>query len=237
MTPPPDRHPPGLPPILLATANPHKLAELRGILSALHLAPHTPALRSLDQLDPVPPEPAETGDSFEANAAIKALAYAAATGLACLADDSGLEVDALGGAPGVISSHFATAGRDTGLTRDQRDAANNEHLLSLLAATPPEARAARFVCVMALAVPRPAGPRLLATFRGELTGRIGLPPHVPRGAHGFGYDPLFLLAPDHARTSAQLPPHEKNRLSHRARAAAMAARWLADNARQLLTPP
>ncbi|MBA4120103.1 MAG: non-canonical purine NTP pyrophosphatase [Isosphaera sp.] len=228
MPPPPDRAPASAPALLLATANPHKLAELRAIFA-------TPALLllSLDQLGPTPPEPAETGDTFEANATIKALAYAAATGLCCLADDSGLEVDALGGAPGVISAHFATDGIPTGQSRAQRDSANNAHLLARLAGTPPGARAARFVCVMALAVPRPAGPELLATFRSEMPGRIGVPPHVPRGEHGFGYDPLFLVGPDHARTSAQLPPQEKNRLSHRARAAAMVARWLADNAHQL----
>ncbi len=343
-------------------------------------------------------EPEETGQTFEANATIKALSYAEQTGLPCLADDSGLEVDALGGAPGVISSHYCTDGRETGMSRAERDAANNARLLRELEGVEPESRGARFVCVMVLAnrgtgfqpVPlRPtpanmspvnlhqrgtvhktqgdlphwhqhgatyfvtfrvqqgclspnerdvvlksclhwhreralvhlvvvmpnhvhlllsplpkqtgwhelpeimhsiksftanlinrmretriplwqpeyydrivrdadefgetwdymlknpvaaglvahwmhyhwirggeqerhrleAGPTVQANTRGTFEGRLGLPGEVPRGENGFGYDPLFLVAPEFVRTSAELKPNEKNRLSHRGDAA------------------
>lgn len=200
--------------IVLATANPHKLLELRAIL-----APAGIRLLGLDDLPGSPlPEPAETGTTFAQNAKIKALAYAQATGHNALADDSGLVVDALNGAPGVISSHYATLGHDDGATRQQRDDRNNATLLEHLANIPNELRSARFVCTMALATPGPHQ-QILATTQGELPGRIGTPPNVPRGSHGFGYDPLLLLPPDYQRTSAQLPPSEKNRISHRAIAA------------------
>ncbi len=137
-----------MPTILLATANPHKVTELRAILA------HAPAtFLSLADLPTPTAEPEETGDTFEANATIKALSYADQTGHLCLADDSGLEVDALGGRPGVISSHYCTDGRDVGMTREQRDTANNERLLRELAGVPLERRTARFVCVMVLAMP------------------------------------------------------------------------------------
>jgi XTP/dITP diphosphohydrolase len=139
----------------------------------------------------------------------------------CLADDSGLEITVLGGKPGVISSHYCTDGRDAGMGREERDAANNRKVLMQMEEVPPEKRGARFVCVMALAT----GGRILTTVRGVLEGRIGVPPAVPRGDNGFGYDPLFLVGPDNARTGAELSPEEKNRISHRARAAKeMAAR-------------
>lgn len=164
-------------------------------------------------------EPDETGTTFEANATIKALSYAEQTGLPCLADDSGLEVDALGGAPGVISSHYSTDGKETGLTRPERDAANNARLLRELEGVAPELRTGRFVCQVVLASPSPEGQGILATARGAFEGRIGLPGEVPRGDNGFGYDPLFLVAPRFVRTSAELPAQEKNRLSHRGAAA------------------
>lgn len=200
------------PEIVLATANPHKVEELRAIFSAAGVP-----LRGLHELGgPPPPEPAETGTTFEANATIKALAYARATGRLCLADDSGLEVDALQRRPGVISSHYATDGVETGLTRLERDHANNARVLRELGSVAPPARSARFVCVMALASPH----ALLTTVRGTFEGAVGVPPAVPRGTHGFGYDPLFLVAGDpQGRTSAELPSEEKNRLSHRAAAA------------------
>jgi non-canonical purine NTP pyrophosphatase (RdgB/HAM1 family) len=404
-------------PLLLATANPHKVEEMQAIFGVL-----LPDLRLLSLADlpgGPPPEPAETGTTFEQNATIKARAYAAASGVACLADDSGLEIDALQGRPGVISSHFCTDGRETGMTRAQRDQANNQRVLRELEGVPPENRTARFVCTMALALPsspkhhpnhppkhqwdRPPAGRQLPTnparlallspldlspvqsvaqgqliihqgtlphwervgstyfitfrvLRGELSpaerdivlraclhwhniraiihlvvvmpdhvhmiftplpktdgwhtlselmhsittftsrtinaargtagtlwqpeyfdrllrhadelrekwrytlenpvrkglvkewfeyqwtsggairedrpeagptvlvrgtfdGRIGLPNEVPRGSHGFGYDPLFLVAPAFTHTGAELPPAEKNRLSHRAAAA------------------
>ncbi|MBM4108153.1 MAG: non-canonical purine NTP pyrophosphatase [Phycisphaerae bacterium] len=213
---------------VLATGNPHKLEELRAILAREGVADRVELL-SLAEVPGGPfPEPAETGRTFEANAAIKARAYADATGLPCLADDSGLEVDALAGRPGVISSHYSTDGVETGLSRPERDRLNNERLLRDLDGVPPDQRTARFVCVMALAWPhsqarrhrpRAGPPDTPRFFRGAFEGRVGLRGDVPRGPHGFGYDPLFLVAPDFRLTSAELPPDEKNRLSHRAAAA------------------
>lgn len=205
-------------PIVLATANPHKVAELRDIFAAAGVE-----VLSLDEIaGGIPPEPAETGATFEENATIKARAYARATGMVCLADDSGLEVDALQGAPGVISSHYSTDGLETGVSRAARDAANNERVLRELHNVPEHRRSARFVCVMCLAAP---DGRVLATTSGGFEGRIGLPGEVPRGSNGFGYDPLFLVAPEYARTSAELTPEEKHERSHRGEAArAMAAR-------------
>ncbi len=200
--------------IVLATANPHKVAELREIFaraggSVLGLG-DLPARRGGFR------EPVESGDTFEANTAIKAAAYAAQTGRQCLADDSGLQIDALGGRPGVISSHYCTDGRETGLSREERDRLNNERVLKELERVPEARRSARFVCVMALA---DADGKIVATSRGEFEGRIGVPPRVPSGGNGFGYDPLFLVAPGFERTGAELASGEKNRLSHRAAAA------------------
>ncbi|MCB9844723.1 MAG: RdgB/HAM1 family non-canonical purine NTP pyrophosphatase [Phycisphaeraceae bacterium] len=210
--------------VVIATGNPHKIEELRSILGGLGIR----AL-GLEDLDGPFAEPDETGSSFEENARLKARSYAAQTGRACLADDSGLEIDVLDGRPGVISSHYCTDGIETGLTRGERDRRNNERVLRELEGVPTEARGARFVCVMVLAGP---DGRVLATARGEFEGRIGEArgpgrEGVPRGRYGFGYDPIFLVAPEFARTSAELSSDEKNRLSHRARAAeAMATRVL-----------
>lgn len=203
--------------LVLATGNPHKLEELTQIFARIGL--HTPTLRTLTEAARGRPlaEPSEVGGTFEANAGIKAVEYAAQVGMPCLADDSGIEVDALDGRPGVISSHFCTDGREVGMTRAERDAANNARLLKELHAVPPDRRTARFVCVMAIAHPGDAAPRILV--RGTFEGRIGLPADVPRGQNGFGYDPLFLVAPDFSRTAAELQAIEKNRLSHRAAAA------------------
>ena len=204
-------------PIVIATGNPHKVDELRAILGERGI----PVI-GLRDLPGEFHEPVEHGSTFEENAAIKALSYAEQTGHICLADDSGLEVDALGGAPGVISSHYSTNGVETGLSRAERDSANNTLLLGRLQSAPEGKRTARFVCVMALAAP--AGqygrqPTVLATSRGTFEGRIGIPPAVPRGLNGFGYDPLFLLPHPDSRTSAELDPDAKNRLSHRGAAA------------------
>jgi len=209
-------------PIVIATGNLHKVEELRAIFSAQRIA--VEGLRDLPGHGRFH-EPEEHGATFEENATIKALSYASQTGRLCLADDSGLEVDALGGAPGVISSHYATDGRETGLSRAQRDAANNARLLRDLEKVPPERRTARFVCVMVLAAPGNA----LASARGVFEGRIGRLGEVPRGGHGFGYDPLFLLPPPDTRTSAELPPEEKNARSHRG----AAARAMADQIKRL----
>jgi XTP/dITP diphosphohydrolase len=204
--------------ILLATSNPHKIDEMNAIFAGL--AGGRFRFVSLAQAFPgrVFAEPAETGGTFEQNATIKALGYAEQTGRPCLADDSGLEVDALGGRPGVISSHYATDGRETGASRAERDAANNARLLRDLAGVPDERRAARFVCVMVLAGPGAGGgaPAVVASARGTFEGRIG---EGARGANGFGYDPLFLVAPGYSRSSAELTPGEKNALSHRGAAA------------------
>lgn len=213
--------------VVLATANPHKVAELRAIFAAAGV--QVVGLGDLQLAGPID-EPVESGTTFEQNAAIKALAYAARTGRMCLADDSGLEVDALDGAPGVISSHFSTGGLETGLSRAERDAANNARLLAMLRGVPDASRTARFVCCMCLAMPPArigAVGEIVARSRGTFEGRIGTPPVVPAGEHGFGYDPLFLVAPEFARTGAQLPPAEKNRLSHRARAATAMAGMIA----------
>lgn len=206
--------------IVLATGNPHKVAELQPIFSAaLGDAVRLVSLAQFDGLS----EPVEDGGTIEANARIKARGYAEQTGTPCLADDSGLVVDALGGAPGVDSSHYCTDGRETGMDRESRDAANNAKLLRELAGVAAADRTARFLCVMALAVPGVDG--IAAEARGAFEGRIGEPPRVPAGDQGFGYDPLFLVGPEHARTGAELAPEEKNRISHRALAgAAMAAR-------------
>ena len=127
--------------ILFATSNPHKLRELREMLVPLGIE-----VLGLDSVSPVPEEPEEDGATFAENACLKAIAYARATGTPCLAEDSGLEVDALGGAPGVHSARYAGVDGD----RDTRDDANNQKLLRELARVPPEKRTARFVSTMCL---------------------------------------------------------------------------------------
>lgn len=218
-----------MPDLMLATSNPHKVDELRAILGGAGLEGfRILGLGDLQFFRPLV-EPEETGRTFEENATIKARSYAAQTGKLCLADDSGLEIDALGGKPGVISSHYSTDGRETGAARPERDAANNARVLKELDDVPPDRRTARFVCVMVLATPA----AVLATARGVFEGRIGEAPAVPRGANGFGYDPLFLVGPGFDRTGAELPAEEKNRRSHRAAAAIEMARALRDLAPRL----
>lgn len=220
-------------PIVLASGNPHKLEEMNLLFAGkLHFETLSAAA---EQAGITAQEPPEVGISFEENASLKAMLYAKQLGRVCLADDSGLEVDALGGQPGVISSHYSTGGMETGLTRPERDAANNARLLKELHGVPLEERAARFVCVMAIA--RPQDPSPLLMVRGTFEGRIGLPEGeaeekregatVPRGANGFGYDPLFLVGPDFVRTGAELMPEEKSKLSHRASAAEKVKQLLA----------
>jgi XTP/dITP diphosphohydrolase len=144
----------------------------------------------------------ENGASFEENAVLKARAYAAASGLSTLADDSGLEVDALAGAPGVFSARYAGVGAS--------DADRRQKLLAALADMPLDRRSARFRCVVAIAAPDGR----VAVAAGVCEGRIAL---EPRGTHGFGYDPIFYLA-EHGCTMAELRPELKNQISHRARA-------------------
>jgi XTP/dITP diphosphohydrolase len=147
------------------------------------------------------PSPVEDGATFEANALIKARVCAEATGLPAIADDSGLEVDALGGAPGVHSARYAGAGGD--------DAANNAKLVTALAGTPDEQRTARFVC--AAVVVTPDGRQ--AVVRGTMEGRIA---RAARGEHGFGYDPYFVSdGAGDGRTNGELAPAEKDAISHR----------------------
>ncbi len=200
--------------IVLATQNPGKIREMRALLGESGIS-----ILGLSELGRSFDEPEETGTTFLANATIKAQAYAQATGHWCLADDSGLEVDALGGAPGVISSHYAfdgeTQGQAATMTRQQRDAKNIERLLADLQGVAPEDRTARFVCTMVLAEARG---NTVATTTGAFEGRIGMPGDVPRGIGGFGYDPIFLIAPEHKFASSELSPKEKNALSHRGQA-------------------
>ncbi len=189
------------PRLLLVTGNKHKLHEVRGVLGdALDVV----SLKDVG-LD-VSPE--ETGTTFEDNALIKARAGFKASGMATLADDSGLMVDHLDGLPGVRSARFAQDHQ-----RGQGDAANNALLLEKLLDVPEAFRAARFVCVLGLCGPG-VGEQ---TWRGTVEGRIG---HAAHGAHGFGYDPLFIL-PD-GRTMAQLSDDEKNLISHRGNALRLA---------------
>ena len=220
--------------IVLATSNPHKIEEMNAIFAGLNRSD----VRFISLSGACPGvtlvEPAETGTTFEANATIKALSYAEQTGRLCLADDSGLEIDALGGRPGVISSHYCTDGREVGMCRAERDAANNARVLREMEGVPDEKRTARFVCVMVLAgvsstpmgYPFVSGgwksfgyrPEACTTIfsRGTFEGRLG---RSLQGHGGFGYDPLFLVGPEFTRTTSELPPGEKNRLSHRGFAA------------------
>jgi XTP/dITP diphosphohydrolase len=185
--------------LLIATNNPGKLREYEELLAdaALPLQLTFPAQEGID-LDVV-----ESGETFEENAALKARAYALASGLPTLADDSGLEVDALGGAPGVRSARYAGPGTS--------DADRYRKLLTALEDVPPDGRAARFRCAVAVALPGGG----VETAEGRCEGHIG---YEPRGEHGFGYDPVFVVDGSGGRTMAELPPEVKNRISHRARA-------------------
>ncbi|RKY59577.1 MAG: non-canonical purine NTP pyrophosphatase [Candidatus Latescibacterota bacterium] len=182
--------------LVLATRNEGKAKEIREALSGLEVD-----LLTLSDFPEVP-EVHEDGATFSENAKKKALTVAKFTGLPALADDSGLEVDALGGMPGVRSARFAGEGAD--------DDANNRKLLELLKGLPPERRTARFRCVLALAFPDGE----VYTVEGTCEGLIA---EEPAGEGGFGYDPLFLI-PEEGRTFAQMTREEKNSLSHRGRA-------------------
>jgi XTP/dITP diphosphohydrolase len=184
--------------VLLATHNAKKLVELRRIL-----VPVVPGIEVLG-LDDVTAydEPAETEPTFAGNALLKARAAVRATGMPALADDSGLCVDALNGMPGVLSARWAGPGKD--------DAANNALVLAQLADVPDERRGAAFVAAVAFV--RPDGAE--DVVHGEMPGSVI---RSLRGDHGFGYDPLFVPA-GYDVTSAELPPEEKDRLSHRGKA-------------------
>ncbi len=182
--------------IVVATGNPHKLAEIRAILTDAGLDVELVPMTELGV-----PEPVEDGDTFAANALLKARACAAATGLPAIADDSGLEVDALGGEPGVRSARYAGEPSD--------DARNNAKLVAALAGVPEQRRTARFVCAAAAVAPDGREVVVRGTMEGRIVDR-------PRGAHGFGYDPHFVSdAAGGQRTNAELAPAEKDAISHR----------------------
>ncbi|WP_282339863.1 MULTISPECIES: RdgB/HAM1 family non-canonical purine NTP pyrophosphatase [Pseudomonas] len=184
--------------LVLASHNAGKLKELQAMLGA------SVKLRSVGEFSPVEPE--ETGLSFVENAILKARNAARLSGLPALADDSGLAVDVLGGAPGIYSARYADG---------QGDAANNAKLLLALKDVPEAERGAQFVCCLALV--RHADDPLPILCEGLWHGRIL---NEARGAHGFGYDPLFWV-PERNCSSAELGPVEKNQISHRALAMAL----------------
>jgi XTP/dITP diphosphohydrolase len=207
---------PARPRLVIATRSEHKLRELRELLQL-----ERAELVTLDDLG-VEGDPVEDGETFETNAAIKARAAVRATSLPSVADDSGLEVDVLDGGPGVTTRRYAG--------EDATDADNNAKLLAALDGLPPEHRGARYVCVLALAMPGDVGARngQRVTFtRGTCRGRIAT---AARGTGGFGYDPIFEPAsePPGGRTLGLWTPAEKNAISHRARAARRLAPRLAD---------
>ncbi len=184
--------------LLIATNNPGKAREYEALLQDL------PAVRiTFPAREGLALEVQETGETFAENARLKALAYADASGLPTLADDSGLEVDALHGAPGVRSARYSGTGAS--------DADRYRKLLAELAGIPPSQRSARFRCVVALALP--GGD--IYTAEGTCEGQIDF---TPRGEFGFGYDPVFVVAGQGGRTMAELAPEVKNKISHRARA-------------------
>jgi len=183
--------------LLIATLNPGKVKEYEELLAGLPLELTYPPQEGLDI------EVAETGESFAENARLKAAAYARASGLLTLADDSGLEVDALGGDPGIRSARYAGKGAS--------DEGRYRLLLEKLREVPWEERTARFRCVIAVATPEGQ----IRTAEGTCEGIIAF---APRGEHGFGYDPVFYF-PEYGMTMAELSPATKNKISHRARAA------------------
>ena len=186
--------------LLIATANPGKVREFTEMLGD-----GTIAFRDLSRHGPVKPVE-ETGRTFLANACLKATGYATQFETWALADDSGLEVDALAGSPGVSSARWAKLHGE-----GEGDAANNALLLRQLDNVPDDRRTARFVCVLALA--DPTG-RIILTARDTVEGTIL---RAPRGSNGFGYDPLFYVQPL-GLTTAELPPERKHEISHRGKA-------------------
>jgi XTP/dITP diphosphohydrolase len=218
-----------IPTLLIATSNKGKVTEIASLLEGLDCR-----AIGLEDLPQVPPPVEETGTTFVENAIIKADYYHAASGLLTLADDSGLEVDALDGRPGVYSARYG----GEGLSSDQQIAL----LLEEMKNAPEEKRTARFVCVVALVgaagatsdkrnfdwhpdralVDSPVRPRIRQTFEGRCEGRIAL---APRGAGGFGYDPIFIDT-ELGRTFAELSPEEKSSRSHRGKALRAAIRYI-----------
>ncbi|MCA4132146.1 RdgB/HAM1 family non-canonical purine NTP pyrophosphatase [Arthrobacter sp. M4] len=195
----------GAPRLVLATRNTGKLRELRELLRG-----QVPGLdvdtQVIDAASAGAPDVAETGVTFAENSLLKARAVAEATGLVAIADDSGLSVDVLGGAPGIFSARWAGRHGD--------DAANLQLLLDQLADVPDQHRGAAFVCAAALAVPSSSGDAHEVVEYGQLEGSLL---REPRGDGGFGYDPI-LLPSGLDRSCAELAPEEKNAISHRGKA-------------------
>jgi len=192
--------------LLVGSKNRAKASEIRRLLRDLPV--QVLDLSAFAEL----PDVVEEGDTFQANAAAKAMSFARATGLTTLADDSGLEVDALGGRPGVYSARFAGPNAD--------DEANNRLLLEMLARTPPVERTARFRCAIAVATSKV----VLFACEGSVEGVIT---SQPRGPYGFGYDPLFFY-PEFGDTFGMVGPERKDTVSHRARALAQFKRQFSE---------
>jgi XTP/dITP diphosphohydrolase len=202
--------------LVVATGNRHKLEEITRLLAGVVPDVANGTLELVAMTDLGVPSPVEDGETFEDNALLKARACAAATGWPALADDSGLEVDALDGAPGVRSARYAG--------EDATDTDNNAALVAALGDTPDEHRSARFVCVAALVTVDGRE----VTRRGTMEGRIV---DEPRGMHGFGYDPHFVAEVTRdGRTNGELDPAEKDAISHRG----AAFRCLAEDVARLL---
>ena len=199
--------------LAFASTNPHKLREIREILEPLGVR-----VLGLDELAACVPAPVEHALTLEGNARIKALAYARALGRTCLADDSGIEVDALDGAPGVDSAHYAGAGGE----REARDRANRTKLVEELRKRGDTDRTARLVCTLCLA---DSTGRVLFETRGTLVCQVL---DQERGAHGFGYDTLLYL-PELGRTLAELTPEELHARSHRGTAVRALHAWLGEH--------
>jgi XTP/dITP diphosphohydrolase len=211
------------PRVFLASRNAKKLAEMQRILEGYVPGIEVLGLDDVEHYD----EPAETEPTFEGNALIKARTAVEATGLPSLADDSGLCVDALNGMPGVLSARWS------GLAKDGAhdvDLANNELLLAQLADVPDERRGAHFRCAVALVLPGPDG-HAEHVEHGDMPGRVI---REMRGDGGFGYDVLF-VAEGHQATSAELPPDEKDAVSHRGKALRKIAPVVAEALRGVTT--
>ncbi len=204
--------------LLFATTNPHKFEEIQALLGFLPVQ-----LVGLNDV-PVPiDEPEESGETLEDNARIKAIAYARACGLHCLADDSGLQVDALGGAPGVRSARYSGFSGP----REERDRKNREKLIEELRKVGDAPRGAQLACTLCLAAP---DGRILFETRGVCEAEIV---DEPRGPHGFGYD-VHLYLPGLQKTAAEIPPQEWNLISHRGEAARAFAAWFKSEGNRLL---
>jgi XTP/dITP diphosphohydrolase len=186
--------------LLIATGNPGKVREFRQMLGDSRFE-----WSDLSEHREIPTVE-ETGKTFRANACLKATYYATSLNTWALADDSGLEVDALGGSPGVLSARWAESH-----SAGKGDADNNGLLLRQLESVPDASRTARFVCALALSDPQG---RIILTTRDTVEGRII---HAPRGCNGFGYDPLFLID-SVGKTTAELEPGHKHEISHRGKA-------------------